>query len=138
MSREDYLLKLHQVLIKRRDALLKVLASEVNLLEDLKTQAAAETAPLDSIQDEITYQLVEVERRELLRIERALERIKNGQYGICENCEAPISLARLNVLPYATRCIKCQLEAERNPPPEMQPEPDARLDFVDPVEGWEY
>ena len=36
-----------------------------------------------------------------------------GQFGICEGCGTGIPMARLNALPYATYCIKCQREAER-------------------------
>ena len=70
-------------------------------------------AALDSVQDEISSQLAEVESRELTRIEYALERMRNGQFGICEGCGTGIPMARLNALPYATYCIKCQREAER-------------------------
>jgi DnaK suppressor protein len=47
------------------------------------------------------------------RIEIALERIREGHYGICEGCGCTIPIARLNALPYATLCIKCQRESER-------------------------
>ncbi len=54
-----------------------------------------------------------MESRELARIEYALERMREGQFGICERCGAGIPMARLNALPYATYCITCQREAER-------------------------
>ena len=69
--------------------------------------------PWTRVQDEISSQLAEVESRELTRIEYALERMRNGQFGICEGCGTNIPMARLNALPYATYCIKCQREAER-------------------------
>ncbi len=39
--------------------------------------------------------------------------MRDGQYGICDGCGTSIPMARLNALPYATLCIKCQREAER-------------------------
>jgi len=109
------MLNLRQVLIKRRDALRKALAGDLSLLKELKAQSSGDVidAALDSVQDEISSQLAEVESRELVRIEVALERMRNGQYGICEGCGINIPMARLNALPYATCCIKCQREAER-------------------------
>jgi len=106
---------MYQVLIKRRDALRKALAGDLSLLKELSAQASGDVvdAALDSVQDEISSQLAEVESRELARIEIALERMREGQYGICEGCGTNIPLARLNALPYATLCIKCQREAER-------------------------
>jgi DnaK suppressor protein len=106
---------MHQVLIKRRDALRKALAGDLSLLKELSAQSSGDVvdAALDSVQDEISSQLAEVESRELARIEIALDRMREGQYGICDGCGTNIPLARLNALPYATMCIKCQREAER-------------------------
>jgi DnaK suppressor protein len=67
----------------------------------------------DSAADLIGSQLAEVESRELERIEYALERMREGQYGICEGCGCNIPMSRLNALLCATLCIKCQREAER-------------------------
>ena len=47
-------------------------------------------------------------------IEKALELMRQGQYGACEICEEQIPLARLQALPYATLCIQCQREAEKS------------------------
>jgi len=113
-NRSEAIVNMHQVLIKRRDALRKALAGDLSLLKELRAQASGDVvdAALDSVQDEISSQLAEVESRELAQIENALERMRGGQYGLCETCEIPIPMARLNALPYATMCIKCQREAE--------------------------
>jgi DnaK suppressor protein len=57
--------------------------------------------------------LAEVESRELASIEKALERINDRSFGVCEGCNTKIPMARLNALPYATYCIGCQREMER-------------------------
>ena len=103
------------MLVKRRDALRKALAGDLSLLKELRAQTSGDMvdAALDSVQDEISSQLAEVESRELTRIEYALERMRTGQFGVCEGCNTGIPMARLNALPYATYCIKCQREAER-------------------------
>ncbi|KPV52608.1 conjugal transfer protein TraR [Kouleothrix aurantiaca] len=49
----------------------------------------------------------------LAHISAALERIDAGTYGICERCGKPINPERLEALPYATHCITCQAEIER-------------------------
>ncbi len=115
MSRKDAILNMRQVLIKRRDALRRALAGDLSLLKELRAQTSGDMvdAALDSAQDEISSQLAEVESRELARIEYALDRMRNGHYGACEGCGCNIPMARLNALPYATYCIKCQREAER-------------------------
>jgi DnaK suppressor protein len=49
----------------------------------------------------------------LTQAERALARIANGTYGICENCGNPIGKARLQVFPRATLCMTCKQREER-------------------------
>lgn len=44
----------------------------------------------------------------LSEIDAALERIEKGTYGLCENCKQMISLERLEVLPEATECVRCE------------------------------
>ena len=44
----------------------------------------------------------------LAEIEHALEKHKNGTYGICDNCGEMIGEARLEALPKATLCINCK------------------------------
>ena len=116
MARKDAILKMRQVLITRRDALRKALAGDLSSLKELRQQTSGDVvdAALDSAQDEINSQLAEVESRELASIEKALESMREGTYGICDGCDEKIPLARLNALPYATSCIQCQREAEQS------------------------
>jgi len=51
-------------------------------------------------------------RGRLRLIQRALERINEGSFGICAECEGPIGLKRLQALPWASHCIQCQEQAE--------------------------
>jgi DnaK suppressor protein len=115
MARKDSILSMRQTLIMRRDALRTALAGDLSLLKELRAQTSGDVidAALDSAQDEICSQLAEVESRELLYIENALRRMREGQYGLCEACSCNIPMARLHALPYATLCIDCQREAER-------------------------
>lgn len=116
MARKDAILSLRQVLLKRRDALRKALAGDLSLLKELREQTSGDVVDfaLDSAQDEISSQLAEVESRELAQIESALEMMREGRYGVCEGCDKPIPLARLQALPYASTCIECQREAEKS------------------------
>lgn len=115
MGRKDAILSIHQVLVKRRDALRKALAGDLSMLHELREQTAGDVidAALDSEQSEINSQLAEVESRELASIENALKRIRAGEYGLCEGCGEKIPMARLNALPYVTTCIECQRASER-------------------------
>jgi len=116
MARKDAMMSLRQILVRRRDALRQALAGDLSLLKELRQQNSGDVidAALDTAQDEISSQLAEVESRELTNIETALERMRKGDYGRCEACGGAIPLARLQALPYATTCIQCQREAEKN------------------------
>lgn len=48
------------------------------------------------------------------RLARALERLHNGRYGICEECDAAIAPARLLAVPHAELCLTCQHAWERS------------------------
>jgi len=115
MPRKDAMLNMRKVLVKRRDALRQALAGDLSLLKEMREQSSGDVVDfaLDSAQDEISSQLAEVESRELDKVEKALERMREGQYGKCEHCNTNIPMARLQALPYATLCIECQRESER-------------------------
>ncbi|WP_243714477.1 TraR/DksA family transcriptional regulator [Actinomadura bangladeshensis] len=49
----------------------------------------------------------------LAQIERAVQRMDAGTYGICESCARPIGKARLQVFPRATLCVTCKQREER-------------------------
>jgi len=54
-------------------------------------------------------------------IEAALQRIKNGEYGVCTDCGVDVAFARLQAYPTAKRCIVCQEKRERDYAHEGQP-----------------
>lgn len=51
--------------------------------------------------------------RLLEQVNRALKRIEEGTYGICERCGRPIGKDRLEAAPHATMCLACQQQVER-------------------------
>ncbi|MEJ2236438.1 MAG: TraR/DksA family transcriptional regulator [Syntrophobacterales bacterium] len=74
---------------------------------DLGDYAAADMAA------EYAHLFGERLRRRLQLIEDALEGIENGEYGFCEECEEPINEKRLQLMPFALFCVRCQSELER-------------------------
>ena len=51
--------------------------------------------------------------RILAEIDRSLQARSEGSFGICVDCEEPISLKRLETIPWAPRCLSCQELLER-------------------------
>ncbi len=51
--------------------------------------------------------LIEAEEARLEAVGDALERLEHGGYGVCEGCDEPIPVARLEIRPFATHCVDC-------------------------------
>jgi len=65
------------------------------------------------VSQEISFSIRNREMRKLKQIEEALQRISEGSYGTCDDCDAPISSLRLEKQPFATLCIVHAEEKER-------------------------
>jgi DnaK suppressor protein len=61
----------------------------------------------DNYEQEFTLSLMHNEELVLEQIGGALERIEQGNYGICTGCEGKIPKTRLKVIPYTPHCVKC-------------------------------
>ena len=61
----------------------------------------------DNFEQEFTLSLMESEEDTLGLIDAALERIGEGNFGRCVQCDGVIPKARLNAIPYTPYCVKC-------------------------------
>ena len=66
----------------------------------------------DNFEQEFNLGLIQGESDELREIDDALERIDDGTFGTCEQCQKRIRKVRLNALPHARYCIECQRAQE--------------------------
>jgi DnaK suppressor protein len=66
-----------------------------------------------SIEEEMSFALLEMRATMLVRIDAALARLASGEYGVCAECAEPIALGRLRALPFAVRCLDCEARVER-------------------------
>jgi len=67
----------------------------------------------EAFEQEKWLSLEKQERDTLAKIEKALRKMDEGTYGICERCGGPIDYARLKAIPYATLCLRCQKKIEQ-------------------------
>lgn len=68
----------------------------------------------ENFEQEFTLSLMETEEDTLAKIDEALERIEEGTYGKCSECDGVIPKTRLNAIPYTPVCIKCAEQLENN------------------------
>lgn len=99
-----------------RERLEQMVAEYERQLEEARlTESSSDRSPdpgnaeASSMKSEYAKELsLEQNTLELLgKVERALARIEEGGYGICESCGKAIPMERLDVLPYSTLCVDC-------------------------------
>ena len=71
----------------------------------------------DTYEREMAGSLADTEQEVLYQIDEALKRFDEGTYGLCEECEKPIGMSRLKVVPYTILCITCGREKEQQQGP---------------------
>jgi DnaK suppressor protein len=67
----------------------------------------------DAFEQENTLSLLANEQERLTEIGDALDRVKQGKFGRCEECEEEIPKARLKELPWARHCVACARKIEK-------------------------
>jgi len=112
---EDKNAAIKKMLLEMRDKL-KVETSDSLIPESL----AASTDIGDVIDQagderdrELSLLLTGREKEKLLAINEALEKLKDGTYGVCEECGEKIGQGRLKVMPLAKYCVSCQSKIEK-------------------------
>jgi DnaK suppressor protein len=93
------------------DSARKTMEEESNFdtddLPDEIDQASSEYA------QSMVFRLRDREKFLLKKIDRALSRIEDGTFGLCERCEEAINITRLEARPVTTLCIRCKEEQEK-------------------------
>jgi DnaK suppressor protein len=102
-----------------------LLAKKAEILKNAKRTLSEDMAlDADDLPDEMdlasseylqsfTFRLRGREKTFLKKIENAVAKIDAGTFGICEDCEEPISAKRLEARPETTLCIRCKEDQER-------------------------
>jgi DnaK suppressor protein len=67
----------------------------------------------DMYDREFNLGLASNDRELLFKIEGALKRVTNKNFGLCAHCHKFIPLVRLKAIPYVETCLKCQEELEK-------------------------
>ena len=95
-----------QRLVTRKDELQKLLTKLEDVLDDPKSRDFSEHAT-ESEFDEVYESQGREGLKEIAAIDAALNRIGDGEYGICAGCGNKISVERLDAVPHAALCRNC-------------------------------
>lgn len=103
------------LLEEKRDEILKKAKQTLN--EDMSLDASDLPDEMDLASSEylqsFTFRLRGREKAFLDKIDKALIKIEDGTFGMCESCEEEISTKRLEARPETTLCIRCKEDQER-------------------------
>lgn len=88
------------------DQLGKEYKKEIDTALDEGDKALADLA------EETGLTIITLRKETLEKIDHALEKLDQGTYGICEDCNAEISEQRLKAVPFAIYCIECKQKRE--------------------------
>lgn len=104
----------HKLLQSRLDALLSEAKTTVNDLAEGEENFADPTDRAAAESDRsFLLRIRDRERKLIVKIQEALQRIEEGTFGVCESCGEEIGEKRLEARPVTTQCIDCKTEAEK-------------------------
>src|SRR3954469_10889806 len=114
LKRRD-LKRFHDVLLARKKEILRNAQRTLNQDMTLDSDDLADEIDLASSEylQSFTFRLRGREKVFLEKIDHALEKIQNGSFGVCEQCDDPISIQRLEARLETTLCIRCKEDQER-------------------------
>jgi DnaK suppressor protein len=113
--------KIRAALAERRDELREEYDQTISEIAEMQRDRLTDSAGDDqadtgtkTFEREQEISLANSIRERITQVERALDRLDDGQYGWCERCRNPIPVERLAAFPSATLCVTCkQLEERR-------------------------
>jgi len=107
--------KFKTLLTDKRDEILKKAKQTLEQDMALDTDDLPDEMDLASSEylQSFTFRLRGREKSFLDKIERALKKIEEGTFGVCEECGEEISVKRLEARPETTLCIRCKEDQER-------------------------
>ena len=107
--------RFEKILIEKKEEILRNAKRTLN--EDMTLDQDDMPDEMDLASSEyiqsFTFRLRGREKTFLKKIDHALAKLDEGTFGVCEECEEPISLKRLEARPETTLCIRCKEDQER-------------------------
>lgn len=108
--------KFKNLLLLEKQSILKHLSELEGASATELSQTGGDSVDLAAL--EITQSSIQKlgnrEKKLLEKIDHALQKFENGEYGVCERCGEQINPARLEARPVAQFCIDCKTELEQN------------------------
>ena len=111
--------RLRKLLIAKRNEVIKEAKREIGNFIRGDNKQLVETALDDGdwsvidLSEDINLRKLTIHKQTLNKIDEALRKLKEGTYGICEDCGSEIGEERLKIIPFAIYCVDCMEKRER-------------------------
>ncbi len=121
MARELELDRYREMLEKERQRMVHQIRNIDASQDQDESEALSELSDYDDHPADVATETFEREKdralrtnaqRTVERIDSALRKMERGTYGLCDICGKEIPAGRLDAVPYATLCVKCQTDVE--------------------------
>lgn len=117
--------RMRKLLLKKR----KEMTDQMNFIKEVEMDSTTKEASgdhsayafhmadqgTDTMQREKNFFYAQRDGRLIYHIDKALERIEAGTFGLCDACGKPISKERIEAVPHARMCIECKSSEEKMP-----------------------
>ncbi len=102
-------------LIKMRREVLREVQAATQASREMGTEGAPDIGDVsaNTYSRDVLLNLSETQRQKIRDIDAALERIDQGEYGVCTRCGEEIAPRRMEVRPFSRYCVDCKGEVEK-------------------------
>ncbi len=105
-----------ELLLKERKELLREVNASYETCRELGQDGVPDIGDMSSVtySRDVLFNLSETQKQKIYDIDAALERIEQGEYGICMECGEEIAARRMEVRPFSRYCIECKTNIENS------------------------
>lgn len=113
--KQERLEVIRERLLNQRQEILDLYKHDLRVGQEASDEASEDIVDRanNAYQREFMFNLSGGERRLLREVEGALDRLDEGEYGICDHCGEEVGAQRLRAIPWARYCVDCQEKEER-------------------------
>ena len=116
LTKKD-IISLKEMLIRKRDEITGQITKLKSDAVDGSDSSNWEEDGTDAFNREFAFKMAGSRNEMLNQVDKALNKIAENTYGICDDCDSTIGRARMTVLPFCGTCINCQAQSEEGRAP---------------------
>lgn len=109
---QKHMIKFKKLLLEEKQKIINNKRSLEDITVDSDDLPDETDLAASEVSQNLAFKLRDRERMLLAKIDLALAKIEEGTFGVCEDCEEPIEIRRLEARPVSSLCIACKEQEE--------------------------